>query len=701
MTVNQLGIEFSNPKSSHRALSMDTGLASASEPVQELTSSRWGGLLCSYPHERQQYLRDEIGWSEFQKLVDVCKAGGLDVWIYDERGYPSGRAGGLVLDGYPELEAQGLFYDSIDVVVDTEPRTVEWRVPDGRLFFAGLYQLDLEGETVGDPIDITGSVAHGLLQIELKPGSWRLVAFAQNRLREGTHAVLTGGPYINVLDPEAVRRFLEVTYDAYYANCASDFGRTIKAVFNDEASLMSGYLTNEVQPYPAIAWYHDLPRIFRERHGYDIRRCLPALFNNVGPDTARMRCDFYLTLARQIAEAFFRQIRDWCAEHGVASTGHLVWEESLIYHASFYGSVFPALKELDWPGIDVLGCSYGHASGSHTSGGPVTPKLASSVSRLYGKQRTMSESFCFVTSETPIEDLLAHVNWQWVLGVNALAALSIGCEYPHDSLALFNDYVGRLSAALTKGQAIADVAVLYPIASVLAEFRPTNRHVHYLADNPKASDVDEAWRRISSEILGCQRDFDYLDEEAVQKAEALDGSLVFGENRYSVLILPHVTALEYGTLKQIERFVDSGGTVISYQTVPLIRVDEGPVAEQVALVDKLWQRKDRIIHTETISSFRRALRRAGTPDVEISPATSDVYYQHRALADGDVYFLVNNSTKPVVGQFAFRSTGETEMWDPLTGDVSPVYMRDANGAKTAELTLGPRRGLFLVFSRGV
>jgi hypothetical protein len=26
---------------------------------------------------------------------------------------------------------------------------------------------------------------------------------------------------------------------------------------------------------------------------------------------------------------------------------HLLWEESLIYHANFYGSVFPAYKERD------------------------------------------------------------------------------------------------------------------------------------------------------------------------------------------------------------------------------------------------------------------------------------------------------------------------------------------------------------------
>ncbi len=694
--MDHLRTGFANPGNDYRALPMEFKYDSPEEFADKLVEGKWGGAHFNYPRGGPGYLRDEAGWDKVKAAVKACRERGLNVWIYDEWGYPSGRAGGHVLEGHPEHESQGLFYDYKDVAVGRDPQVIEWRIPEGTPFYVALCSLDWNGRIVGQPTDLTDEVKDGLLKVEIKPGSWRLIAFVRNRLREGTHAVVAFGPYINIMDPDAVARFIEVTHDAFYAHCGPDFGKTIKAVFNDEVSLMSGYLKDETQPYPAVAWYHGLPEIFHKRTGYDIRECLPALFNNVGVDTARKRCDFYSMLADQVGDTFFKMIREWCEAHDVASTGHLVWEESLIYHANFYGSVFPALRELDWPGIDVLGCGYGATSGSHTEGGPVTPKLISSAAHIYDKKRTMSESFCFVKGTTPIEELLAHINWQWVLGINSLTTLSINDQYPAESFRLLNDYTGRLSYMLTQGRFTADVAVLYPIASVWADFKPTNRHVHHLDDNPKAKDVDEAWRAISREVLACQRDFDYLDEDAVRRAKASGGKLTIGKNGYSVLVLPHVTTLSYDSLRKIKAFVEAGGTVISYQTLPYTRADAGPADEYHALVDDLWEHK-RVIHTETMRSFREALRSSGAPDLVVTPSTPDVYYQHRVLPDGDIFFLVNNSTEPATGDFAFRASGKAEVWNPLTGETFPAEASKKNGMTTLKLTLPPRSGRFVVF----
>ncbi|MBP6963691.1 MAG: hypothetical protein KBC96_04705 [Armatimonadetes bacterium] len=705
-TMDTLRTGFANPGNDYRALPMEFDYAKPTEFADKLVEGGWGGAHFGYPNGGPGYLRDEAGWDQYTAAVKACKERGLNVWIYDEWGYPSGRAGGHVLEGHPEYEAQGLFYDSTDVPIK-KAQPFEWRVPEGTPFYIALCDLDWNGRIVGQPTDLTDKVQDGILKIELQPGTWRLIAFVQNRLREGTHASIAFGPYVNILDPDAVKRFMEITHDAFYAHCGPDFGKTIKAVFNDEVSLMSGFLTDDTQPHPALAWYHGLPEIFLKRTGYDIRECLPALFNNVGADTARKRCDWYSMISEQVAASFFEQVREWCEAHKVASTGHLLWEGSLIFHANFYGSVFPSLRELEWPGIDVLGADYGHTSGSHVEGGPVTPKLIGSAAHIYDKKRTMSESFCFVTGKTPIEDLLAHIAWQEVLGINSFTTLSINDQYPPKSFRLLNDYTGRLSYMLTQGRFTADVAVLYPIASVWADFKPTNRHVHFLDDNPRAKDVDDAWRAISSEVLACQRDFDYLDEDAVRRAKVLGGKLVIGKNSYSVLMLPHVTTLEFATLKQIERFVAAGGTVISYETLPYTRADAGPSDEHRALVDDLWERKG-VIHTETMRSFREALRSSGTPDLVVTPSvdrhaeldsasTPDVYYQHRILPDGDIFFLVNNSADPVTGDFAFRASGKAEVWNPLTGETSHAEAAKKNGTTTLHLTLPPRSGRFVVF----
>lgn len=702
-SMEQLRKQFLNPGNDFRPLPMEFDGTRPEETAASYVERGWGGAHFGYPDGGPAYLKDAVGWSKFLASVKACKEHGLNVWIYDEMGYPSGRAGSQVLDGHPEFEAQGLFYATRDFLT-TEATSIEWQVPKGKPYLVLLCELDLAGNPFGSSTDLTTKVTNSTLRAELPRGSWRLMAFVQNRLYDGTHAPITFGPYLNVLDPLAVRRFITLTHESFLAHCGNDFGTTIKAFFNDEVSLMSGYLVDATQPYPAVAWWDGLPDLFQKRNGYDIRLALPALFNEFGTGTVVRRSDFYSTLGQQVADSFFRQVREWCEAHGVASTGHLVWEESLIYHANFYGSAFPSYRQIDWPGIDVLGCGYGCTAGSHTEGGPVTPKMASSVAHLYNKPRTMSESFCFVTKKTPIEELMAHINWQWVLGINTLTPLSIADQYSSESLARLNGYAGRLSAMLTQGRCKADVAVLYPIASVWADFIPTRRHVHHLKDNPKALDVDVAWREVSREVLACQRDFDYLDEQALQEAEVSSGTLKIGNNRYAVVVLPHVTTLSYASLKQLARFVEAGGSLISYQTLPTTREDSGPAHEQVELVDRLWdtdtKHGGKVLHTETLHALRSALKRCGKPDVVVEPATPDIYYQHRELDGADIYFLVNNATEELKRTFTFGATGGVEIWNPLSVTMEPAKPACSNTTETTlDLALPGRSGLFIVFSR--
>lgn len=695
--MDQLRSGFANPSVAYRALPMEFDQAHPGDYAAGLVEGHWGGALFNHPGGPDGYLIDRGGWEKFKASVQECKKRGLDVWIYDEAAYPSGRAGGQTLDGHPEYEAQGLFYSSKDVHVKAAEQ-IEWKLPDGAPFYVAAYPLSLVGTIYGDGEDLTDKVKDGVLHAEIKQGDWRLVAFVQDRLYAGTHApITTGQPYINVMDPDAVKRFITLTHERYYANCGDEFGKTIKAFFTDEPSVQGGYLMTETPPYPALAWYHGLPEIFKAKTGYDIRKALPAMFNDAGADTVRYRCDFYSTISHQIADAYFKQIREWCEAHRVASTGHLLWEESLLYHTSFYGSVFPSLKELDWPGIDVLGCGRQATQGSHIEGGPVTPKLIGSAAHVYGKKRTMTESFCFVTKKTPIEELIGHVAWQWVLGINSLSVLSIRPEYDNATFERLNDFTGRAGSVLTQGDFVADVAVLYPIASVWADFVPTNRHVSYVGDQPKSRDVDTAFREVSKELLACQRDYDYLDEEAICSAKIENGAIKIGRNSYRVLVLPHANVMRFDTLKQIAKFVEGGGKVVSYKAIPEVREDDGPSDEFANLVDSIWTKAT---HVETLTGIGRALGRIGVPDVAVTPRNRDIYYQHRALPSGDAYFVENNGEKPFAGRFTFRATGRAQIWDPMAGKTSALASKSAKGVSSVQLTVPPLSGVFVVFETG-
>jgi len=99
------GVEF-------RPLQIVHGVPAAQatpEAMEQLKELGLGGIVCNVSFDK--YLVSEAHWQTLVKAVEACKQVGLRVWLYDELGYPSGAAGGLVLDKMPQGEALALAYD--------------------------------------------------------------------------------------------------------------------------------------------------------------------------------------------------------------------------------------------------------------------------------------------------------------------------------------------------------------------------------------------------------------------------------------------------------------------------------------------------------------------------------------------------------------------------------------------------------------
>jgi hypothetical protein len=74
--------------------------------LQELRALGIGGLVVNVSF--RDYLRSEEQWRLFLDGLKVAEELGFVLWLYDEEGYPSGAAGGLVLERNPNYEAIGL-----------------------------------------------------------------------------------------------------------------------------------------------------------------------------------------------------------------------------------------------------------------------------------------------------------------------------------------------------------------------------------------------------------------------------------------------------------------------------------------------------------------------------------------------------------------------------------------------------------------
>lgn len=132
----------------------------------------------------------------------------------------------------------------------------------------------------------------------------------------------------------AVTRFIELTHE----RSAKELGTQLDDValfFTDEPQLgaAESWMHMALQgALPAVQSCDELPVAFERKKSYPITDALPALFHDVGPPTGRYRHDFYDVYSDLIAANYFGQIQDWCRRHNVPSSGHMLLEESLLFH---------------------------------------------------------------------------------------------------------------------------------------------------------------------------------------------------------------------------------------------------------------------------------------------------------------------------------------------------------------------------------
>lgn len=618
---------FANPSAPYRPLQIihnfDTfgkDEATLRQRLQWLKASGIGGLVCNVSFN--QYMRSEEQWRIFLTGLKVAEELGLHLWLYDEEGYPSGAAGGLVLERNPDLEALGL-----------------------------VRRVDAEGKP------------HYELQ----------------RMYQGTHCtenVYKKRRYVNLLDPKATQVFIQLTHQAY-ARRVPDLGKRIHAIFTDEPSLMTTYIRPPEDALPALSWVDDLPAQFRRRKGYNLMPHLESLYTDTGNHHG-VRCDFYDVVAQLVAERYFGQIQQWCRRHGIASTGHLLAEERLLWHVMYYGDIFPSLRRMDIPGIDILSSDpMALAAGN----GFIVPKLISSAAHLAGRTETMSETSDFseqmAGKRAALPAMTATAALQYLLGINTITSYypdPYGATHPNNTEQRRADYahyctvVGRLSAMLRPAQHLCDVAVLYPIAGVQANFFPTALSMYQPHPSRRLNEIDDGFVHLCRRLLQGHVDYDIVDELALQRAHVEQGALRIANERYRALVVPSTDALHVATLRAIEKMRRKGVlTLFIGQTPRHAASRRESDAEVEQLVQQLTQEPD--TRAATDDDAVRLLKRADCA-IPLEPDAPDVWAARYQRGQSLVVFLVNLS--PSERELSLRLPSgmrAAELWLPETGHI--------------------------------
>ena len=304
------------------------------------------------------------------------------------------------------------------------------------------------------------------------------------------------------------------------------------------------------------SWAEDMPEEFMKRKGYSILPYLPALFENIGDITPKIRLDYAEVVTHLSEERYFKPIFDWHNERG------------LIYGCDNNGRGLEPLQYLDYFRMISWFTAPGNDAPAKGSSFRQT-KVSSSITHLYQRPRTWLEAFHSMGWDSNGEWLTSQLEHHMIAGGNLLCLHGLYYSthggwwewappcfhfrmpyWPH--MKKWLKYAERLSFLLSQGVHVCDIAVLYPTESMQA----------YPDANP-----DVMWN-VTDQLSEVGLDYDYIDFHSLQKAEIENGSLSVSGEKYKVLILPDTKALHHETLLKIFEFYQRGGIVIATGSLP-------------------------------------------------------------------------------------------------------------------------------------
>ena len=162
---------------------------------------------------------------------------------------------------------------------------------------------------------------------------------------------------VNTLDPEAIRAFIDTTYEAYYRELGEDFGESIPSLFTDEPPFCgkTRFRFATDRETQVLSFTDDLDETYREAYGESILDFLPELFWEL-PDgeVSVHRYRYHDHVAERFVKAYADQIGKWCQEHNILLTGHMMQEPSLEGQTMVLGEAMRSYRSFAIPGIDML-----------------------------------------------------------------------------------------------------------------------------------------------------------------------------------------------------------------------------------------------------------------------------------------------------------------------------------------------------------
>jgi len=201
--------------------------------------------------------------------------------------------------------------------------------------------------------------------------------------------------------------------------------------------------------------------------------------------------------------------------------------------------------------------------------------------------------------------------------------------------------------------------------------------------------------------------YDYCNPDMLlNRLSVKDRKIVTPEGlTYRVLWIPENRRMRPETLEKIGRMIEDGAVVIAEAPQGLATLSGGAEAQERfdRAVKHIWGDmlgnirmvgKGLIIMDNSTRMVRSILKEDNVnPDV----TGGDAIWLHRQTEGADWYFVSAPQGRGFKGELSFRCTGRAEIWDPLTGDVTPLKTSISDKRSTASFDLPYAGSCFVVF----
>lgn len=680
-----LGEEFENPDSSKRMYWLSYGFDGNTAIVDRYLSEGYGGI-CSNVVMNKNYLKDPNEFAVLKKVYDYAAEKGMTLWIYDEYQYPSGKAYGLVLDNQEgrEWESTGVKHLSFTGTGGTASYTV-----------GATYGADVEiGVMRAILTDANGSrdvsVSSDGKVAALATGSWTLDIYLLRYTYEGgeNRDDFRTLRDVDLLNPEAVQYFIQVTHQQYYDRLGESF-KNIEAFFTDEPNL------GNVESIAYIPWTQGLAEKFYEKFGYELE--IPCLFNGFTEHDKMVRLNYYQLISELFKASYIDQISEWCESHGTASSGHLLLEENFNHHIEVYGgNLLQTLGGMTIPGSDALWVDPDNLLSLNCFGSFMGLNYTYSAAKNAGKYDVLVEyNPAVFDSFNDLDDKfgasIGGLSIMRLLGSNKYVIINPQYSYTNAQLNKLNTYIGRLNTILDETVECGELAVFYPIATAQSL---------YYADkdqdvNSYVADLNYKYQVLCKELNENQYRHTIIDDESIcSSVITKDGKMKIGLGSYSVIVIPYTEYMSVEALEKLEQFIAAGGHVAFVDSDIQHGLLPGQEEEVKAIIDRI---SDKVVSASKTSVLLKKMGNMITRNlntkVTIGTASRFMMADFES-EDHDVSFLVNASDSPMTVKWNYSDgyEGSASVYYPGNGNIVKVDMSE--GAAT--LVIPAYEGVLIV-----